>query len=475
MAKMEKSAFDTRATSVNGYHYHVQSLPLPPTPEIIQKGLGIWESEFVPRIRETCERVRSRDYDSMSAAELADSIEEIFAGQGEMFRYTMMMVLPFMGPTYAMLAFAEEKLGPEADQILAALLQGFDNGSADAGARLGELADFARAYPELASALAEGRHEDLENMDGGLEFLARFREYLAEYGWRAESWGLPHVPTWAEDPTIPLTLIGRYATSTGSGPAEAMARAKQQHEAAMAEVESKLSGDDLAEFKKRLETCQLHVPISEGRARWQLTIVGSARVPAIALGKKLVGAGALEEPNDVWFLSLEELRAIARDPRPETKDLVAQRKADLDRWESLTPPPFLGVPPEEPPPAVQAIGTKFFGLGVVPSTDPRVVKGNPASRGTARGTARIIRDLSESGKLQQGDILVCPSTAPPWTPLFAIAAAVVTDTGGILSHSAICAREYGIPCVVGTQVGTSQIPDGATVTVDATEGTIHLE
>jgi pyruvate,water dikinase len=87
----------------------------------------------------------------------------------------------------------------------------------------------------------------------------------------------------------------------------------------------------------------------------------------------------------------------------------------------------------------------------------------------------VIRDLSESGRLQQGDVLVCPSTAPPWTPLFAIASAVVTDTGGILSHSAICAREYGLPCVVGTQTATQQIPDGAMITVDGAKGEVRIE
>jgi pyruvate,water dikinase len=195
----------------------------------------------------------------------------------------------------------------------------------------------------------------------------------------------------------------------------------------------------------------------------------------IALGKKFVDRGALDEPNDVFYLALDEVKAVARDPNPETKDVVARRKADLERWEHLAPPPFLGATPAETPPAFQAIVSKFFGQGVVPSSDPKVVKGNAASRGTARGTARIIRTLAESNRLKKGDILVCPSTAPPWTPLFAIAAAVVTDTGGILSHSAICAREYGIPCVVGTQVGTTQIPDGATIRVEASEGLVHIE
>ncbi len=115
----------------------------------------------------------------------------------------------------------------------------------------------------------------------------------------------------------------------------------------------------------------------------------------------------------------------------------------------------------------------FFGAGM-PSVEDGVVKGVGASRGTVTGRARVIRHLDDSARLEPGDIMVCVTTAPPWTALFAIAGAVVTDTGGVMSHSGICAREFAIPCVVGTQVGTSAIPDGARVTVDGEAGTVTI-
>jgi pyruvate,water dikinase len=117
----------------------------------------------------------------------------------------------------------------------------------------------------------------------------------------------------------------------------------------------------------------------------------------------------------------------------------------------------------------------FRGWGVEPSKEPNVLKGLGASRGTARGVARVITGLHEADRLAPGDILVCRTTAPPWTPLFTIAGAVVTDSGGLLSHSAICAREYGIPCVVATQDATARIPDGAMLSVDGTKGTVTIE
>ena len=91
-----------------------------------------------------------------------------------------------------------------------------------------------------------------------------------------------------------------------------------------------------------------------------------------------------------------------------------------------------------------------------------------------RGPARVIRTLAEATKLQPGDILVAETTAPPWTPLFATAAAVVTDTGGILSHCAVVAREYAIPAVVGVGIATDQIVDGQLLEVDGTAGIVRM-
>jgi phosphoenolpyruvate synthase/pyruvate phosphate dikinase len=99
------------------------------------------------------------------------------------------------------------------------------------------------------------------------------------------------------------------------------------------------------------------------------------------------------------------------------------------------------------------------------------LKGSP---GTARGRARVIRSLADAHRLGAGEVLVTETTAPPWTPLFARAAAIVTDAGGILSHCAVVAREYGVPAVVGTRTGTRAIEDGRLVEVDGTAGTVRM-
>jgi pyruvate,water dikinase len=115
------------------------------------------------------------------------------------------------------------------------------------------------------------------------------------------------------------------------------------------------------------------------------------------------------------------------------------------------------------------------GYGVVASTDERRINGVAASTGRVTGTARVLYGLEEASRLQPGEIIVCRTTAPPWTSLFSIAGAVVSDGGGLLSHTAICAREYGIPAVVATQVATKQIRDGDRITVDGEKGEVVIE
>ncbi|RIK41846.1 MAG: hypothetical protein DCC58_11910 [Chloroflexi bacterium] len=117
---------------------------------------------------------------------------------------------------------------------------------------------------------------------------------------------------------------------------------------------------------------------------------------------------------------------------------------------------------------------KFFGAPPPPSDEPGVLRGAAGSAGSVRGVARVVRSLADAQRLQPGEILVTETTAPAWTPLFASAAAVVTDTGGVLSHCAVVAREYMIPAVVGTAMATAVIPDGATIEVDGAAGVVRI-
>jgi len=165
--------------------------------------------------------------------------------------------------------------------------------------------------------------------------------------------------------------------------------------------------------------------------------------------------------------------AAGTDYREQTR----QRRASVEEAARIVPPDHLGEPtPANPDPFFIAVVDKMLGLlPVEPSSDPSIITGVAASPGTAQGTAKVVRSLVEASKLQQGDIMVCEMTVPTWVPLFATVSAIVADSGGVLCHCAIVAREFGLPAVVGTHVGTHVLRDGMTVTVDGTRGIVRID
>jgi pyruvate,water dikinase len=192
-------------------------------------------------------------------------------------------------------------------------------------------------------------------------------------------------------------------------------------------------------------------------------------------GGRLAQAGALDAVNDVFYLTLDELKT-GQDI--SMKRLVQERKTEMEHFSQVTPPPMLGTAPAFEMTDGGSMVRAMFKGEMSPANNSNgemnKVKGHPGSAGVTRGTARVIRSLAEAGKLQLGDVLVTISTEPPWTPLFATASAIVTDSGGVLSHSAVVAREYRIPAVVGTGNATSTFHDGQLIEVDGNAGIVRV-
>jgi phosphohistidine swiveling domain-containing protein len=467
--------FLPRTIFVNGYMFSGGPRPSTPPPvDIVERGAAVvWSQDYEPRSKAICVQMRSADYEAMTLDELQESLSRSIDGVMEVWGYSMAVMALFRAPTFALVEFCERELGSEGPVLAGTLLQGFENESAAAGASLANLADLAKMTPRVMDALREERFSELADLSHDNAFAEGFRSFLENYGWRPEGWGALHHPTWAEDPDQALKLIARYVADPDRSPEVAMRRAQQQRDEALAEVESRLSGRVLGEFRDLLAASQNHVNVNEGRAHMQLEVFGSLRVPCLALGKDLVRRDLLNAPEDAFFLFLNELNGAASIPGVELKEAAESRKEDFLRWETLQPPDFLGVPPDQQNSTSMQPNVRYVREGAAKVSTQEVIHGVGASRGLAKGPARILRTLEEADRLEPGDVLVCETTAPPWTPLFAIAAAVVTDTGGLLSHTAICAREYGIPCVVGTGTGTSRLQDGQLITVDGMSGEVR--
>jgi pyruvate,water dikinase len=252
--------------------------------------------------------------------------------------------------------------------------------------------------------------------------------------------------------------------------------AEKLRESLLAKAREKLAGDPtkLAEFNHHYDGPKHYLTITEDH-NYYIDERGNAvmRLPMLEFGSRLAAKGSIADANDVFHLNREDVKSGLKGT--DHKALVTTRKADLAKWAKIVPPPTLGEMPDAPPDPFVEFINKMFGVPPEPSLDPDVIKGIGASAGTVQGTVKVVLDLTEASKLTPSDIMVCEMTMPPWKPLFSIAASVVADTGGVLSHCAIVSREYGMPCVVGTLIGTNALKDGMTVTMDDSQGVARID
>jgi pyruvate,water dikinase len=195
------------------------------------------------------------------------------------------------------------------------------------------------------------------------------------------------------------------------------------------------------------------------------------RRAVLRIGEALVAQGVIADPEDVFFLTRDEVLSTLNGTGMAASVNVAERRARRDEQGELMAPLMVGRMTR----MMEWLWEKMPRLvGAVPS-DTALVSGTPASPGRATGLVRVVRGPRDFDQLQPGEILVAPLTAPAWTPLFTRAAGVVTDVGSLASHASIIAREYGIPAVVGCGDATARLRTGMRVTVDGSTGNIERE
>ena len=444
----------------------------------------MWSTEFLPEIRQYLRDWDGFDLRGASMPELLSHLDETLAKFKRLWEIHFILAFPMLMSVSTFEEFYRDLFGSEGTFDAYRLLQGLDNKTVESGRELWRLSRKALQMPEVRKILEESAAADvvlrLESSAEGRKFLAVLNEYLEEYGQRGDMWGVSY-PTWDEDPTTVVKILKDYVTQVGGGPEEELVSLAADRERLLAEAREHLTGYPQAvrdEFEFLLKAAEEGAVLSEDHGFW-IDFKSTARVRKVIMefGRRFAEANVIEEPGDIFHLSIGEIRNTAKQlPTLVRKDLVAGRKSELERFRKVQSPPALGTPPPGPPPDNpfnRALG-RFFGGPPQPPDEPGILRGNPGSPGVVRGRARVLRSLAEGGGVEEGDILVAETTAPPWTPLFATAAAVVTDTGGILSHCAVVAREYRIPAVVGTGTATATIKSGYTIEVDGDAGIVRI-
>jgi pyruvate,water dikinase len=438
-----------------------------------------WAEEWLPAMKPELERARNTDYTGYNDADLLKRFAEM---QQEVIHrwYIHGLLLYSFAAANDFSDFYKDNVSGGSMEGYEAL-QGFETEATKSSRGLWNLSRKVRASAELRplfeNARADQILEDLNKSDAGKALLSDLNDYLKDYGWRADSVYELTQPSWWENPSIPLGAIQGYVSiDDDSGPESQLAAAIKRREELLAHARAQLASDPakLKQFNDLYAAAESFTPVVEDHNHW-IDQMGDIcmRYICLELGKRLQNKGFLDSVDDVFMLYVAEVNeAMAGKDHRAT---IAQRKADKARFQKIVPPPVMGIPAPPTGDPVEDVLVRFFGAPVEPSTDTSVLAGIAAAPGVATGTAKVVKSLEEASKLQQGDIMVCEMTLPPWTPLFSTVSAVVADTGGILSHCAIVAREYRIPCVVGTAVGTVTIKDGQRVTVDGTKGIVRIE
>ena len=461
---------------------------------VMERLAEYWENDWLPEVQRYLTAWESFDLDGAGLPRLLAHLEESVGW----IRRVWEIHGRLMFPAYLAISRFEELYGEhfnEAEPLAAfRLLQGLDNSFLASDRALWQLSRQALTLPEVRRILE--MHEAarvipaLEGSPAGRIFLAELRAFLDQYGRRAnKTFGMDEV-SWLEDPAPVIKSLQAYLTQPDRDlEAECQAQAVER-EQGVARARRRLQGHPLPaanRFETWLKAAQAGAFLSaehdywlDQQAQYQLRRVVQA------VGCRLATAGVIGKADDVFYLTLDEVReTVAALPRLDRKALLRERQAEMAHfWAAPGEPPLLlgAVPLMEPPKSdpLKRAFDKMLGAPLTPamaggvSQRETVLAGVAASPGVARGRARVIRNLAGAGNLQQGDVLVAEAIQPPWTPLFATAAAVVTEVGGILSHSAIMAREYGIPAVVGVSNATTLLVNGQAVEVDGSAGVVRL-
>lgn len=316
----------------------------------------------------------------------------------------------------------------------------------------------------LAARLLSGLEGD-KTVESNIELwrVARgertLEDFLREYGHRAVNELELAEPRWAEDPSYPRQRVEQYRRAGGPSPAELHERKKRERleaEASLGELLRRHGAGSLEEeVRADLAGAQRHIPWRE-RCK-------HAFVLAVALVREVLEALAArwELGRDLYFLERAELERFPRE-REALEEALRARKL---RWQALQRLPM--------PEVLHASDPEAIGRETSSAAADGVFEGLGVASGVGTGMARVLRSPEEAGELTSGYVLVCPTTDPSWTPLFVHAEGLVVERGGMLSHGAIVARDFGIPAVVLPQA-TRLLPDGAVVRIDGSRGRVEI-
>ncbi|MBV8958259.1 MAG: phosphoenolpyruvate-utilizing protein [Actinobacteria bacterium] len=429
--------------------------------------------ELVDDQRMVDETVRNRpDFASMSNEAVVAHAKSHMQGFRHLFGRHLFITYCSTVPLGIIQGVCTELGDPTMAMRLVAGIGGVD--SAAPSWALWDLARQVRASSAITAQFDQGVDGLLERLRAdadGVKFCQAFDEFLEQFGSRGPNEWEMRAPTWGTRPELALGAIERMRhAGDDAAPQLHFDERAADRQALADEITPKLAGDPetQGQFVAALRAAGIFLA---GRERSKTTVikfVHESRLAFTEIGKRMVAAGVFDEVEDFGLLTAAEYDDFLTDPM-SFRDTIRERATLYERLQGLEPPFIVNgvIPPLDEWKPRGSTPVPVAGAG-------DVLAGIPGCPGSYTGRARVVLSPDDPRDLDPGDVLVAPITDPAWTPLFVPAGAVVVDVGAQISHAVIVSRELGIPCVVSVLDGTRRIPDGATITVDGTAGTVTV-
>jgi rifampicin phosphotransferase len=346
-----------------------------------------------------------------------------------------------------------------------------NNITSEMGLALLDVADVIRPYPEVVDYLLQVKDDnfldELVHFDGGQEARNAFNAFLNKYGMRCAGEIDLTRTRWSEKPTtlVPLILgnIKTYGPGAGKRKFEqGLQIALKKEQELLHRLKQLPDGEQKAEeAKQMISLLRNSIGYREYPKYGMIHRYFVYKQALLKEAEQLVKAKLILENEDIYYLTFEELREVVRTNKLDYQ-MICKRKDDYKFYEKLTPPRV-----------ITSDGEIISGQYKRENLPADAIVGLPVSSGVIEGRARVILNMEEAD-LEDGDILVTSFTDPGWTPLFVSIKGLVTEVGGLMTHGAVIAREYGLPAVVGVENATKLIKDGQRIRVNGTEGYIEI-
>ncbi|WP_326693457.1 rifamycin-inactivating phosphotransferase [Streptomyces sp. NBC_01766] len=413
-----------------------------------------------------------RDIRTKTGAALFDFLLEAFEEHKRVLgdRQNMQAIMAGMDATWWLNDKLQEWLGEKnvADTLT---LSAPDNITSEMGLALLDVADVVRPHPEVVTFLQgvedEGFLDELAKVAGGSAARDAIEAYLDRYGMRCVGEIDITRPRWRERPTTLVPVILDNVRNFEPGAAErrfeqGRQKAQKKEQDVLSRLRALPDGDRKAdEAKRMIDQVRTFIGYREYPKYGIVSRYFVYKQALLAEAERLVQADVLTEKEDISFLTFQELHDVVRTNQVDDR-LIQQRKDAFRSYHALTPPRVL-----------TSDGEAVTGAYRRDDVPVGALIGLPVSTGTIEGRARVVLDMAEAD-LEAGDILVTTFTDPSWSPLFVGIAGLVTEVGGLMTHGAVIAREYGLPAVVGVEQATRLIRDGQRIRVHGTDGYVEI-